>query len=95
LSYTYEIYNAATVETVTSLWRGTERVFAAAPETLVRPAGADSRFAAAGGLKLGDQLPPGSYVLQIAATARGPNRRDKATMAVQRIVFDVEGSVPK
>ena len=95
LSYTYEIYNAATVEAVTSLWRGTERVFAAAPETLVRPAGAVSRFAAAGGLKLGDQLPPGSYVLQIAATARGPNRRDKATMAVQRIVFDVEGSVPK
>jgi VWFA-related protein len=95
LSYTYEIYNAATIQAVTSLWRGTERVFAAAPETLVRPAGAVSRFAAAGGLKLGDELLPGSYVLQVAATARDPNRHGRATMAVQRLVFDIERSAPK
>ena len=95
LSYTYEIYNAATVQAVTSLWRGTERVFSAAPETLVRPAGAVSRFAAAGGLKLGAELPPGSYVLQVAATARDPNRQGRATMAVQRIVFEVEASDQK
>ena len=95
LSYTYEIYNAATIQAVTSLWRGTERVFAAEPETLERPAGAASRFAAAGGLKLGDELPPGSYVLQIAATAQDPKRQRRAAMAVQRIAFDVEAGVPK
>ena len=95
LSYTYEIYNAATVQAATSLWRGTERVFAAEPETLERPAGAASRFAAAGGLKLGDELPPGSYVLQIAATAKDPKRQGRAAMAVQRIAFDVEAGVRK
>jgi VWFA-related protein len=90
LTYAYEIYNATTaVQATTSLWRGTERVFAAAPDTLVPPPGGDRRFAAAGGVKLGEGLPPGSYVLQVAATTADPKRQGKNRTAVQRIGFDV------
>ena len=90
LSYAYEIYNAATpVQATTSLWRGTEKVFAAAPDTLVVPPGGDRRLTAAGGLGLGERLPPGSYILQISATTPDATRRGRSRTAVQRIGFDV------
>jgi VWFA-related protein len=90
LSYAYEIYNATTaVQATTSVWRGTEKVFAAAPDTLVPPPGGDRRFAAAGGVKLGEGLPPGSYVLQVAATTADPKRQGRSRTAIQRIGFDV------
>jgi VWFA-related protein len=90
LSYAYEIYNATTpVQATTSIWRGTDKVLAAAPDTLVIPPGADRRFAAAGGVKLGERLPPGSYVMQISATTSDPNRQGRSRIAVQRIGFDV------
>jgi hypothetical protein len=90
LSYAYEIYNASgPVLSTTSVWRGTEKVFAVAPDTLIPPSGSDRQFAAAGGVKLGERLPPGSYVLQVSATTSDPRRRDRSRTAVQRIDFDV------
>jgi VWFA-related protein len=90
LSYAYEIYNATTsVQATTSIWRGTDQVFAATPDRLAVPPGGDRRFAAAGGLKLGEGLPPGSYVLQVSATTPDPKRRGRSRLAVQRMDFDV------
>jgi VWFA-related protein len=90
LSYAYEIYNAATpIQASTSVWRGTEKVLAVEPATLVPPPDGARRFAAAGGVKLGEKLPPGGYVLQIAATRPDPQRKGKTSTAVQRIAFEV------
>ncbi len=90
LSYAYEIYNAAaSIEAATSVWRGTEKVLAAAPDTLAPPPDGAGRFVAAGGMKLGESLAPGSYVLQIAATTADPRRKGRTSQAVQRIAFEV------
>jgi VWFA-related protein len=90
LSYSYEIYNAGTaVQAVTSLWRGTDRLTSLPPDTLVPPADGGP-FATAGGLKLADDLPAGTYVLQIAATSDDPKHAKRARAAVQRLSFDVE-----
>ena len=90
LSYAYEIYNAsAAVQSSVSIWRGSERVFAAAPDTLAVPT-TGQPFAARGGLRLAG-LPSGSYTLQISATTRDPRRPARNRVAVQRIDFDVRG----
>jgi VWFA-related protein len=90
LSYAYEIYNAATpVQATTTIWRGDEKVLAVPPNTLVPPAGKERRFAAGGGVKLGEKLPPGRYVLQVAATRADPQRNGKSNTTLQRIAFDV------
>ena len=91
LSYAYEIYNASTVvEVAASIWRGTERVFATPPGTLALPPGNDRRFAAAGGLRLGEQLPPGSYSAAWCRPRRPiANRKGRSRTAVQQIGFDV------
>ena len=74
LSYSYEIYNAGkTVQILTSLWRGADRVISLPPETLVPPANGGP-VAAAGGLTLADDLPAGTYVLQIVATSDDPKQ---------------------
>ncbi len=96
LSYAYEIYNASTVvEVAASLHRGTERVFAVPPNTLALPPGGDRTFAAAGGLSLGEGLPPGSYTLIVSATTPDPNRKGRTRAALQQIGFDVEAGKPK
>jgi VWFA-related protein len=90
LSYAYEIYNAADapVEASASVWRGQERVFTAPAATLKPPTASADRFAAAGGIKLGPSLPPGDYVLQIAA--RTPEAKTKKKgVAVQSVDFEV------
>ncbi len=90
LSYAYEIYNAVTpVQAATTIWRGSERILAVPPDTLVPPPGNERRFAAAGGVRLGDKLPAGRYVLQIAATKADPQRKGRSSTAVQRVAFDV------
>ena len=90
LSYAYEIYNAATpVKAAMSIWRGAERVLAVAPDTLVPPTGAERVFAVGGGIKLGEALPPGSYVLEIAAALPGSTLQGRNSTAVQRIDFEV------
>ncbi len=88
LSFAYEVYNAgAPVEATASVWRGDEKVFATMADRLAPPATDESRFAAAGGLKLGTALPPGRYVLQVdARTKPGSGRRKSAT---ERIDFEV------
>jgi hypothetical protein len=90
LAYAYEIYNAAgAVRSSTTVWRGIQKVLDAAPATLKTPAGGERRFAAGGGIKLGEQLPPGNYMLQITATAPDPRREGRTLTAVRRIAFDV------
>jgi hypothetical protein len=90
LSYSYEIYNAGTpVHAVTSLWRGTDKLTSLPPDTLVPPADG-SPFAAAGGLELANDLPAGTYVLQIAATSDDPKHAKRPRVAVQRLWFDVK-----
>jgi VWFA-related protein len=96
LSYAYEIYNASgTVDVAASIYRETERVFSTAPNTLVPLPGNDRRFAAAGGLSLGEGLPPGSYRLVVSATTPDANRKGRTRAAVQQIGFDVEAGKPK
>ena len=90
LVYSYEIYNGGTaVEAVATLWRGEERLVALAPEILVPPPGGGTLFAA-GRLELADDLAPGSYVLQIAATSNDRGKRKRSRAAVQRLAFDVK-----
>lgn len=90
LSYAYEIYNApAPVEASASVWRGQEKVFSAPVDTLAPPADSGSRFAAAGGIKLGPALPPGQYVLQVAARAPDSKNQRHSKTAVQRVDFEV------
>jgi VWFA-related protein len=87
LSYAYEIYNAtAPVQSSVSIWRGAQTVLAVPPNTLVPPP-ATRVFAAAGGLKLGEALSPGVYILQIAATTGDASGKGRA--ALQRIDFEV------
>jgi VWFA-related protein len=83
LSFAYEVYNAdAPVEATASVWRGDEKVFTTMADRLAPPAATASRFAAAGGLKLGTALPPGRYVLQVDA-------KSKRKAASERIDFEV------
>jgi VWFA-related protein len=89
LSYAYEIYNAqAPVQASATIWRGQERVFTSPADTLVPPPTTTDRFAAAGGLKLGPSLPPGDYVLQIAARTSEAKTKKKGA-AVQSVDFEV------
>jgi VWFA-related protein len=89
LTYAYEVYNAAQrVQSGVTIWRGTEKVLEVPPDTLVPPPGT-RRFAAAGSFRLGQALPAGSYVLQIAAATADRKRSGRINTAVQRIDFDV------
>ena len=99
LSYSYEIYNAGTaVQAVTSLWRGTEKLTSLPADTLV-PLADGGPFTTAGGLTLADDLPAGTYVLQVAATSDDPHLRQgsggqakhakRPRAAVQRLSFDI------
>ncbi len=90
LAFAYEIYNASgLVKSVATVWRGVENVLTASPASLTPPAGSEHLFAAAGGIKLGEQLPAGHYVLQISATTADPKIPRKGRVAVQRIEFEV------
>jgi VWFA-related protein len=90
LKYACEIYNAAApVQVAISVWRGTEKVLSAAPDTLSPPPGQSLWFAAGGAFKLGDALPPGRYVLQVAAATTDPGK-GKVSRAVQTMDFEVK-----
>ena len=67
----------------------------APPDTLQRPPDQEKSFAAAGGLGLGEQLPPGSYVLQVVATTEAAAGSKPSRTAIQRVAFDVEPAPPK
>ncbi len=79
LVYSYEIYNATVpVETRVVVWRDGKPFFSAPPSTLVPPL-KKQPVKAAGGIKLGERMPPGDYVFQVTATTRGPGRAKPRT----------------
>jgi VWFA-related protein len=89
LVYSYEIYNAAVpVETRVVVWRDGRPVFSAPPATLVPPI-ARQPVQAAGGIGLGERMPPGDYVFQVTATTRGTGKAKPRT-ATRWISFEVK-----
>jgi hypothetical protein len=91
LKYACEIYNAAgPVQLAVSLWRGPDRVLAAPPKTLTPRSTAGNVFAVAGAFKLGPSLPPGRYLLQLAAQTRAASKPGKVERALQQMDFDVK-----
>ena len=90
LRYACEIYNAAEpVQLAISVWRGAEKVLSAKPDTLTPPPGKSLWFAAGGAFKLGDALPPGHYVLHLAAQTTDPGKKGKIERASQVMDFEV------
>ena len=91
LRYACEIYNAAEpVQLTISVWRGTQQVLSAKPDTLTPPSGKSLWFSASGGFKLGEALPPGHYVLQLAAATTDAGKTKRVTHAVQMMDFEVK-----
>jgi len=90
LTYACDIYNAIQpVQLTLSVWRGTQKVLSATPDTLTPPPG-QRRFSAGGAFKLGDALAPGRYVLQIAASTTDPAKKGAVTRATQVMDFEVK-----
>jgi VWFA-related protein len=90
LAYAFDVYNAAErVEAAISIWRGEQRVTSFPTRVLPVPTDSGVRVTAAGGLKLGDSLPPGGYILQVAAATGNLKRQGGVRTAVQRLSFDV------
>jgi hypothetical protein len=90
LSYWYEIYNAhAAVTVAATLWRGEDSLASLPPDTLV-PLPDGRPLSARGRLRLADDLPAGTYVLQIAATSDDPKHAKRARATVQRLSFDIK-----
>ncbi len=88
LVYSYEIYNAASpVETRVVVWRDGKPFFSAPPVT-IQPTRKGEALAAAGGIKLGEGMPPGDYVFQVTAATRGKGRK-KAHTATRWTSFEV------
>ena len=89
LRYACEIYNPpGPVQLTLSIWRGSDRVITAAPDTLTPPDIKERWFAAGGAFKLGDGLSPGRYVLQLAAQAKD-GKSGGLSRATQAIDFEV------
>jgi VWFA-related protein len=89
LSYSYEIYNAGkTAQVVTSVRRGIDRLLSLPPDTLAPPP--DGAFTATGMLTLPDDLPAGTYILEIVATSDDPKNAKRPHRAVQRLSFDIK-----
>jgi len=90
LSYTYEVYNASVpVQAVMTIWRGNDKVLSTGPSILVPPHDAPRRFAAGGGVKLGESLAAGDYVLEIRAKLADSEHKRQTATAVRRIDFEV------
>ena len=91
LVYTYEIYNAAApVDTRVTVWRNGRPFFGAPPSTLAAPPKAQA-MKAAGGIKLGERMPPGDYVFQVSAITR-PTGRAKPKTATRWTSFEVRAT---
>ncbi len=91
LVYTYEIYNAAApVDTRVTVWRNGQPFFSAPPATLT-PLPKPQPTKAAGGIRLGEKMPPGDYVFQVSAITR-PTGRAKPTTATRWTSFEVRGN---
>jgi hypothetical protein len=91
LVYTYEIYNAPVpVDTRVTVWRNGRPFFSAPPSTLA-PAATARPVKAAGGIKLGETMPPGDYVFQVSAITRPPSRGTPAS-ATRWTSFEVRAT---
>jgi VWFA-related protein len=91
VKYACEIYNAtAPVQLTLTVWRGTDRILSGTPDMLAPPAGASPAFAAGGAFKLGNGLPPGTYVLQLAAQTAEAGKSGRFHRAVQQMDFEVK-----
>jgi hypothetical protein len=77
------------VQLTLSVWRGTQKVLGAQPDTLTPPPGQSLWFSAGGAFKLGDALAPGRYVLQIAASTTDRGKTGKVAHATQVMDFEV------
>ena len=87
LVYSYEIYNATVpVETRVVVWRDGKPFFSAPPSTVVPPR-RKQPVTAAGGIKLGERMPPGDYVFQVTAVTKTGKR--KPSMATRWTSFEV------
>ena len=91
LVYTYEIYNAAVpVDTRVTVWRNGRPFFSAPPSTLAAAPKARP-LKAAGGIKLGERMPPGDYVFQVSAITR-PAGGAKPKTATRWTSFEIRGT---
>jgi VWFA-related protein len=90
LVYSYEIYNAVgPIETRVVVWRDGKPFFSAPPVTLVPPV-KKQPASAAGGIKLGERMPPGDYVFQVTATT-SRSGRGKPKHATRWTSFEIRG----
>ena len=90
LTFAYEVYNAsAPVQASITIWKGEGKITDGPTDTLTPPADAGQRFAAAGGIKLGEKLAPGDYFLQVVARTSDSERKGKQRSATQRVEFEV------
>lgn len=91
LVYTYEIYNAAVpVDTTVTVWRDGRPFFSAPPSTLT-PSATPHPTKAAGGIRLGEKMPPGDYVFQVSALTKPPGR-GKPKTATRWTSFEVRAT---
>jgi hypothetical protein len=90
LTFAYEVYNAsAPVQASITIWKGERKITDGPTDTLTPPADAGQRFAAAGGIKLGEKLASGDYFLQVVARTSDTERKGKQRSATQRVEFEV------
>ena len=80
---------APPVQAAVTVWKGEKKITDSSTDTLTPPTDAAQRFAAAGGIRLGEQLSPGEYFLQVVARTPDPDRRGKQRSATQRVEFEV------
>ena len=80
---------SAPVQASITVWKGERKITDGPTDTLTPPADAGQRFAAAGGIKLGEKLAPGDYFLQVVAKTSDPDRKAKLRSATQRVEFEV------
>jgi hypothetical protein len=91
LTYAYDIYNAAEkVRVAASIWRGAQNIATLPADVLTRPVSGEQRFSAAGRLKLAESLPPGGYMLQVAASTSAVIGNRRPRTAVQRVQFELQ-----
>jgi len=84
------VYNAsAPVQASITVWQGERKITDGPTDTLTPPAEAGQRFAAAGGIKLGEKLASGDYFLQVVARTSDSERKGKQRSATQRVEFEV------
>ena len=91
VKYACEIYNApAPVQLTVRVWRGTEPVLTSGPTSLTPASGKSAAFAVGGAFNLGSALPPGQYVLQLAAQSVVPGKGERISRALQQMDFEVK-----